>query len=129
MPKSVRDRKIYKTEVSETFKYKVDAFVRSDNGEDLGVVVEDHEASPTRGSAIACAHPFHFHDTSTQRNAVASKWSARAPDMAIPHYAANSLCVPDLQAVPVDYVMIWTQGLSGFEQFEGLKRLYGRDES
>jgi hypothetical protein len=26
----------------------VDAFVCSDNGEDLGVVVEDHEASPTR---------------------------------------------------------------------------------
>jgi hypothetical protein len=37
-----------------------------------------------------------------------------------------SLRVPDLQAVPVDYVMIWTQGFSGFErQFEGLKRLHG----
>src|SRR5262249_18018479 len=42
----------------------VDAFVRSDHGEDLGVVIEDHEASPTSGSAIACVHPFHFHDTS-----------------------------------------------------------------
>ena len=50
----------------------VDAFVRSDHGEDLGVVIEDHEASPTGGSAIACAHPFHFHDTSTKRIAVAS---------------------------------------------------------
>jgi hypothetical protein len=37
-----------------------------------------------------------------------------------------SLRVPDLQAVPVDYVMIWTQGFSGFErQFEGLERLHG----
>jgi hypothetical protein len=34
--------------------------------------------------------------------------------------------VPDLQAVPVDYVMIWTQGFGRFErQFEGLKGLYG----
>src|SRR5262245_47519718 len=44
----------------------VDAVVCSDDGEHLGVVVEDHEASPTRGSAIACAHPFHFHDTSAE---------------------------------------------------------------
>jgi len=37
-----------------------------------------------------------------------------------------SLWVPDLQAVPIDYVMIWTQGFGGFErQFEGLKRLHG----
>jgi hypothetical protein len=37
-----------------------------------------------------------------------------------------SLRVPDLQAVPVDYVMIWTQGLGGLKrQFEGLKRLHG----
>jgi hypothetical protein len=37
-----------------------------------------------------------------------------------------SLRVPDLQAVPVDYVMIWTQGFGGFDrQFEGLKRLHG----
>ena len=37
-----------------------------------------------------------------------------------------SLRVPDLQAVPVDYVMIRTQGLGGLErQFEGLKRLHG----
>jgi hypothetical protein len=37
-----------------------------------------------------------------------------------------SLRVPDLQAVPVDYVMIWTQGLGGFDrQFEGLKCLDG----
>jgi len=37
-----------------------------------------------------------------------------------------SLRVPDLQAVPVDYVVIWTQGLGGLErQFEGLKRLHG----
>ena len=37
-----------------------------------------------------------------------------------------SFLVPDLQAVPVDYVMIWTQGFGSFErQFEGLKRLYG----
>src|SRR5262245_44877725 len=42
----------------------VEAFVRSDHGEHLGVVVEDHEASPTGGSAITCAHPFHFHATS-----------------------------------------------------------------
>jgi hypothetical protein len=34
--------------------------------------------------------------------------------------------VPDLQAVPVDYVMVWTQGLGGFDgRFEGLKRLHG----
>src|SRR5262249_60173718 len=32
----------------------VDAFVCSDNGKDLGMVTEDHEASPTGGSAIAC---------------------------------------------------------------------------
>ena len=37
-----------------------------------------------------------------------------------------SLLVPDLQAVPVDYVMIWTQRFGGFErQFERLKRLHG----
>ena len=37
-----------------------------------------------------------------------------------------SLWVPNLQAVPVDYVMIWTQGFGSFErQFEGLKRLHG----
>jgi hypothetical protein len=37
-----------------------------------------------------------------------------------------SLRVPDLQAVSVDYVMIWTQGFGGFErQFQGLKRLHG----
>jgi hypothetical protein len=37
-----------------------------------------------------------------------------------------SLRVPDLQAVSVDYVMIWTQGLGGLKrQFEGLKRLHG----
>ena len=37
-----------------------------------------------------------------------------------------SLRVPDLQAVPVDYVMIRTQGSGGLErQFEGLKRLHG----
>jgi hypothetical protein len=37
-----------------------------------------------------------------------------------------SLRVPNLQAVPVDYVMIWTQGFGGFErQFEGLKCLHG----
>jgi hypothetical protein len=36
------------------------------------------------------------------------------------------LLVPDLQAVPVDYVMIWTQRFGGFErQFERLKRLDG----
>ena len=104
----------------------VDAFVRSDNGEDLGVVVEDHEASPTGGGLIACAHPFHFRDTSTQRNAVASRWSAHAPDRLFLITQQLSLRVPDLQAVPVDYVMVWTQGLSGFErQFEGLKRLHG----
>jgi hypothetical protein len=34
--------------------------------------------------------------------------------------------IPDLQAVPVDYVMIWTQRFGGFDrQFEGLKRLHG----
>ena len=37
-----------------------------------------------------------------------------------------SLRAPDLQAVPVDYVMIWAQGLGGFErQFQGLKHLHG----
>ena len=37
-----------------------------------------------------------------------------------------SLRVPNLQAVPVDYVMIRTQGFRGFErQFERLKRLHG----
>jgi hypothetical protein len=37
-----------------------------------------------------------------------------------------SLRTPDLQAVPVNYVMIWTQGLGGFErQFQRLKRLHG----
>jgi hypothetical protein len=37
-----------------------------------------------------------------------------------------SLRVPDLQAAPVDYVMIWTQGFRGFDRrFEGLKRLHG----
>ena len=37
-----------------------------------------------------------------------------------------SLRVPDLQAVPVDYVMIWPQRFGGFDrQFEGLKRLHG----
>ena len=36
-----------------------------------------------------------------------------------------SLLVPDLQAVPVDYVIIWTQCFGGFErQFERLKRLH-----
>ena len=50
----------------------VDALIRTGDGEHIGMVVEDHEASPTRGSAIACAHPFHFHDTSTKRIAVAS---------------------------------------------------------
>jgi hypothetical protein len=37
-----------------------------------------------------------------------------------------SLRVPDLQAVPVDDVMIRTQGFGGLERrFEGWKRLYG----
>ena len=37
-----------------------------------------------------------------------------------------SFLVPDLQAVPVDYVVIWTQRFGGFErQFERLKRLHG----
>jgi hypothetical protein len=37
-----------------------------------------------------------------------------------------SLRVPDLQTVPVDYVMNWTQGFGGFERrFEGLKHLHG----
>jgi hypothetical protein len=36
------------------------------------------------------------------------------------------LRVPDLQAMPVDYVMIWTQGLGGFERrFERLKGPHG----
>jgi hypothetical protein len=36
------------------------------------------------------------------------------------------LLVPDLQTMPVDYVMIWTQRFGGFEgQFERLKRLHG----
>jgi hypothetical protein len=35
-----------------------------------------------------------------------------------------SSLVPNLQAVLVDYVMIWSQGFGGFERrFEGLKRL------
>jgi hypothetical protein len=37
-----------------------------------------------------------------------------------------SFLVPDLQAVPVDYVVIWTQRFGGFErQFERLKCLHG----
>jgi hypothetical protein len=37
-----------------------------------------------------------------------------------------SLRIPDLQAVPVDYVVIWTQRFGGFEhQFERLKCLHG----
>ena len=37
-----------------------------------------------------------------------------------------SSLVPNLQAVLVDYVMIWSQGFGGFERrFEGLKRLDG----
>jgi hypothetical protein len=36
-----------------------------------------------------------------------------------------SLRIPDLQAVPVDYVVIWTQRFGGFErQFERLKCLH-----
>jgi hypothetical protein len=46
-------------------------------------------------------------------------------DMAILHCAAIFFADSDLQAVPVNYVMIWTQGLGGFErQFQGLKRLH-----
>jgi hypothetical protein len=38
----------------------------------------------------------------------------------------SSLWVPDLQAVSVDYVMVWTQGFGGFDRrFEGLKRSHG----
>jgi hypothetical protein len=37
-----------------------------------------------------------------------------------------SLRVPDLQAVLVDYIMIWAQGFGGFDRrFERLKRLHG----
>jgi hypothetical protein len=37
-----------------------------------------------------------------------------------------SLWVPNLQAMPVDYIMIWPQRFGGFDrQFEGLKRLHG----
>ena len=39
----------------------VDALVRSDDGEDIDVIVEDEEASPTSGSAVTCAQPLHFH--------------------------------------------------------------------
>jgi hypothetical protein len=36
-----------------------------------------------------------------------------------------SLRIPDLQAVPIDYVMIWTQEVGGFDrQFEGFKRTH-----
>jgi hypothetical protein len=36
-----------------------------------------------------------------------------------------SLRVPDLQAVPVNYVVIWAQRFGGFEcQFKRLKRLH-----
>jgi hypothetical protein len=36
------------------------------------------------------------------------------------------LRVPDLQAMSVDYVMIWPQGFGCFDrQFEGFKRLNG----
>ena len=46
--------------------------------------------------------------------------------MAIPHYAPIFLRVPDLEGVPVDYVMIWTQGFGSFERrFEGLKGRHG----
>jgi hypothetical protein len=35
------------------------------------------------------------------------------------------LPIPNLQAVLVDYVMIWARGFGGFERrFEGLKRLH-----
>jgi hypothetical protein len=37
-----------------------------------------------------------------------------------------SLWIPDLQAVPVNHVIIWTQRFGRFDrQFEGLKRLHG----
>jgi hypothetical protein len=37
-----------------------------------------------------------------------------------------SLRTPDLQAVPVDYIVVWPQGFGGFDrQFEGLKHLHG----
>jgi hypothetical protein len=37
-----------------------------------------------------------------------------------------SLLIPDLQAVPINYIVIWTQRFGGFErQFERLKRLHG----
>jgi hypothetical protein len=37
-----------------------------------------------------------------------------------------SFLVPDLQAVPINYVMIWTQRFDGFErQFQRLNRLHG----
>jgi hypothetical protein len=37
-----------------------------------------------------------------------------------------SLLVPDLQAMPVNYIVIWAQRFGGFErQFERLKRLHG----
>jgi hypothetical protein len=36
------------------------------------------------------------------------------------------LRIPDLQSVPVDYVVIWTQRFSGFNRrFEGLECLHG----
>ena len=38
----------------------------------------------------------------------------------------QSLLVPDLQAVPIGHVVIWTQCFGGFErQFERLKCLHG----
>jgi hypothetical protein len=39
----------------------IDALVRSNDGEDIDVNVEDEEASPTCGSAVTCAQPLHFH--------------------------------------------------------------------
>jgi hypothetical protein len=37
-----------------------------------------------------------------------------------------SLRIPDLQAVPVNYVVIWAQRFGSFErQFKRLKRLHG----
>jgi hypothetical protein len=52
----------------------IDAFRRSEQGEHIDMVVKDQEAGPTGGRAVARAHPFHPHDASTQRIAVASKW-------------------------------------------------------
>ena len=64
--------------------------------------------------------------TLTARSAVCigpfSVWSGSVTLFLITQQISS--LVPDLQAVLVDYVVLWSQGFGGFERrFEGLKRL------